>query len=422
MREAVFAGGSYCDNLPSGEYAVYLPAHSAVETHFGAVASPEILFPRITNQPRFKIAAKTQSPGNVIGWPDVGGGWLEDPRISHGVQGHIWRNGVLEVIEPGEHIESQGYRYVAPDGSLIGGSPTISALTPFAHSRGVTRLAAWTDLDDGIFVGQSDVGGVVFQKAGKHYVLIEGHWEFVQAKRLGNLISIAAYESKLTIARLWWLDVGEIDTLSPLAPVATPDPVPVPVPQPPTPEPDPVPELPESLLSTVEVVWSNRKPNRGVALNEIAWLHREDGWGLSRKAFGHFVESPVGQIASDILHHKPSDTIWDVFTDTGVIWAQAKHHNNPDRPWVAPVQPDGATPDPEPEPDTLTPRVEALERQVGELRTVLAATFAALESRVKTLEVKPDPVFTLPEFIAEGKSRTAWGHQHDIKIEVKVKP
>jgi hypothetical protein len=278
MRTEIFGGGSYCDNLPNGEFAVYMGG--SIQTHFGPINAPPLLFVRITNQPHFRIAAKTQSPGNVTVWD---GQWNDDPRISHGVQGHIWRNGVLEVIEPGEHIESQGIRYVASDGSLIGGSPTMSAMTPFAASLGVTRLAAWTDLGDGIFVGQSDVGHIVFQKAGTHRVLIEGHWEFVQAKRLGSLIAIAAFESKQTIARLWWLDVSEIDALPPLAAVAQPDPQPNPQPIP-EPEPD-VPEdlspyLDPALIRFVEGVTSDY-PHLvgGEGVDQVAHrLNRHFGW------------------------------------------------------------------------------------------------------------------------------------------------
>lgn len=98
----------------------------------------------------------------------------------------------------------------------------------------------------------------------------------------------------------------------------------------------------------------------GKMLNAIAWKNKDSGWGLSRKTTGKRINSPAGEIAEDILHHKPTDTIVDVFGAAGCLdpnhqigpcsatysygpanpqWTELGRQTNPARPWVAPVQP-----------------------------------------------------------------------------------
>lgn len=81
----------------------------------------------------------------------------------------------------------------------------------------------------------------------------------------------------------------------------------------------------------------------GKLLNAVAWKNRTSGWGLSRKDFGQQCSSPVGQIACDILYHKPTNTIYDVLVAAGEIstptWDELGENTDARRPWVAPVQP-----------------------------------------------------------------------------------
>lgn len=81
----------------------------------------------------------------------------------------------------------------------------------------------------------------------------------------------------------------------------------------------------------------------GALLNAIAWKNRSSGWGLSRKDFGEQCASPVGQIACDILYHRPSNTIYDVLYAAGEVskpqWDKLGENTDERRPWVAPVQP-----------------------------------------------------------------------------------
>lgn len=102
-------------------------------------------------------------------------------------------------------------------------------------------------------------------------------------------------------------------------------------------------------------------------VNAVAWKHRAEGWGLSGKAFGtHGTLSDGTQIAHDVLHHQPTNLIYDVLIGAGA-------HSTPvdrmsplgpqtdlsRRPWVAPRQPRG-TVEPTPLPTTWGPAQTAL--------------------------------------------------------------
>jgi hypothetical protein len=82
-------------------------------------------------------------------------------------------------------------------------------------------------------------------------------------------------------------------------------------------------------------------------LNEIAWTHRSEGWGLSRKGSGEKCPSPAGDVACDVLHHRPSNHIVDVFVAAGQqatpTWNVLGVMTDASRPWVAPVAPGGST-------------------------------------------------------------------------------
>lgn len=81
----------------------------------------------------------------------------------------------------------------------------------------------------------------------------------------------------------------------------------------------------------------------GEILNAVAYRHRDEGWGLSRKTGGTRVPSPVGEIAEDILQ-LPNGHHFDVLGSAKV--GNPLLPGRPDsigiidlaaRPWVAPV-------------------------------------------------------------------------------------
>lgn len=104
----------------------------------------------------------------------------------------------------------------------------------------------------------------------------------------------------------------------------------------------------------------------GAMLNRVAWTHRAQGLGLSRKTAGNFCPSPAGLIACDILE-LPTGVAWDVFVGAEVGFPAAPNCgasfgvlNDPSRPWVAPVNPgDVVDPPPPPPPPPPLPAGDA---------------------------------------------------------------
>lgn len=123
--------------------------------------------------------------------------------------------------------------------------------------------------------------------------------------------------------------------------------------------------LPDNVFATVQRVAAKypgaaSDETLAKALNEIAWAHREEWFGLSRKMGGRFITHPtLGPIAEDILQ-LPDGTHWDVFLSAG--------HGNPLKPnqgesivpnttreWLAPVSPEGEVIIPAPTPTPVPP-------------------------------------------------------------------
>ena len=127
---------------------------------------------------------------------------------------------------------------------------------------------------------------------------------------------------------------------------------------PPPPGPNPPPPsggLPASLES--EIIAERAKYGAALHWTEavnilltVSWNNRAQGWGLSGKDFGTFCPSAAGPIACDILHHGPSNTIYDVlgsgpdpvdfpFSSGTAQWDALGVQTDSSRPFVAPVQP-----------------------------------------------------------------------------------
>jgi len=144
----------------------------------------------------------------------------------------------------------------------------------------------------------------------------------------------------------------------------------------------------------------------GVLLNRVAWAHRADGFGLSRKVGGTTAPFPGGgTICHDVLQLRDG-TAWDVLLAAGEgatpVQGDSFLITDPARPWVAPVDP-GTPPMPEPPtPEPPTPEPPDFAPVVAEL----AAQVAALETRVKALEaappIEPKP-FDPAQYEAAGK-------------------
>jgi hypothetical protein len=113
--------------------------------------------------------------------------------------------------------------------------------------------------------------------------------------------------------------------------------------------------LPEIKAERAKIAGVPSEEQLAEMLNAIAWRNRAAGWGLSRKEGGNRCVSPlVGSIACDILHHKPTNTLYDVFGAVGDVGGTRPQFDplgppaSPDRVWVAPVDPGHAPPPPPP--------------------------------------------------------------------------
>ena len=126
-------------------------------------------------------------------------------------------------------------------------------------------------------------------------------------------------------------------------------------------------------------------------VNEIAWAvhQRNPEWGISAKTSGTRGRLPNGQeIAEDILHHRTTNVLVDIFGRAGAKdapssvpqWLEVPYHNDPNgRPWVKPFDPatfTGASPSPAPTPAPPPPSDTA----------VLLRAFAELSSQVTLLK------------------------------------
>ena len=143
-----------------------------------------------------------------------------------------------------------------------------------------------------------------------------------------------------------------------------PSPTPEPIPDPePIPEPIPHPEPVMSLRATIEAVrakyGATMNDDQCVALcNEVAWLHKGDGWGVSRKEAGTRGTRYDGQQCCHDVVMQRDGRYWDILTAAGGAstpsWSDTPGGviTDPARGWIAPIVPQGQPgPGPDPTPD-----------------------------------------------------------------------
>jgi len=181
----------------------------------------------------------------------------------------------------------------------------------------------------------------------------------------------------------------------------------------------------------------------GAILNAIAWTHRDEGWGLSRKTSGKRVDSPVGEIAEDILHHRPTGLLYDIWIGADVgrplyvpsVIVDVGPPQSPDRVFVAPVQPVGVTPIPPgpvtptwppPTPTPVQPvcRVSEVMAELSVIKAQLAGVLEVLEIVIAGQATLGGDVARLTQDVqrlAEGfgpNPHHLLGHLDDIKHRV----
>lgn len=154
-------------------------------------------------------------------------------------------------------------------------------------------------------------------------------------------------------------------------------------------------------------------------INAVAWAHRADGWGVNAKDFGtHGVRYDGARLAHDILHHKPTDRIYDVLASAGAasvpVWQDKGPNTQPPnqgRSWVAPIAPLGAV-EPEPgEPPVVPPPACACGYDPAPVLAALESLSALVGGLTDELlaqrQVQADTLDTARQALAEAKDVSA---------------
>lgn len=423
MRRHVIPGGWYCAARLDGRFAACTPDGRVLETDAGQLSPPDrLLFPDLPPSGP-KVAGVLHGVYAAV-WADRvaewdGTEWRVLAAKGCGPSPVIYDHaGQLHVSDCSQG--SQGFRYVAADGRIVSGDAT------YAPADGVL-LHEWTDLGDGYRVGQGpdDNGAFLYDPTTRLYhEVIVGRARFVRSERNGQAVVIACWvepqPGQQTRSEIVWATLDEIRAQIPGRPsprVSQPTPAPDP-----TPEPEPMPVDTSRLYAALKAERAKypatltADAQAASILNAACWVVRDEGWGLSAKPSGNRIWSNEHQqhVSYDALHHKPTDTIWDVATDE---WQAMRivephnvaHHGRADRPWLEPVAPEGQpvpTPEPEPEPQPqpqpepscdCAERIAALEAHVLEQAKLLEAIAAGQTATLDALTAlvsRPFPTYS----------------------------
>jgi hypothetical protein len=400
-----FLGGMYAVCLPGNEYAVLYPG-SHIESHLGMIPLPDpgfdiLEFEITVADGEFKIAGKAQREPNspdrgVWEWRQSTSEWTHLSTDARGTYPVIYDHaGVLHHATQAQN-GSQGWRYVAENGALVTGDDTLNEQRAVGIMLGLDEMWEYSHFA-GVTIGQGvelypdgrEEAGARVIIDGVRRNLLDGDTNFIRVHYRAGMWAVGLTRLHQRDAYAYWLTRPQLSQLAAIAPIdVTVPPVDV-IDIPPSPEPEPV-DMPESLIESVRAerakYGATLTPEQmGQLLNAVAWKHRADGWGLSEKPSGNHVPSPQGKfVAYDILHHKPTDTLWDVATGESayeVKWGQAEHHNNKDRPWLAPVQPSGAA---QPsEPGGTVPSSGSIDALV---RAMVAQAVAPLQAEIAAIK------------------------------------
>lgn len=124
-------------------------------------------------------------------------------------------------------------------------------------------------------------------------------------------------------------------------------------------------------------------------INEAAWIHAADGWGLSYKADDKFGRRYDGMpLAHDILVDRATGVEYDVLVGAGEqstpTWGTSGGKVRPGREWVAPIPPEGVS-TPVPPPVVVPPASTSLTAE-----DVRRAVLSALNERDKDMRAYLD--------------------------------
>ena len=454
MLRLVVKDGWYCDVAGVGGDYVALVRDSHLQTSRGTVPLPgeNVLYVRaaVDGFGILKLCGVGHQSDQAWEYP----AW--QPRgLAHGVSACIFdHTGTLRIATRAQG--SQGYRYINDQGQPVTGDDTYNSQTALAQSYGLTELWEWTKQGD-LYAGQNSKDECILVcPAGTTYsphlpmaeqlaraasmerrVLEPGACRFIRFVRVGSVCAVALWKPQENCAVLFWFTVDEIATL-PLESTPPPDPD-----NPPTNPTDPEPsmQLPDAIFATLKAVRPKYPTPLGqlgaALLNEVAWIHRAEGWGIEAKTGGNVCPQPTtGRTCGcDIL--RTATQGWDVLQDTEGDAIPVQSESGPADParFVAPVAPPDIIDPPDPPPSDLTARVTALEAQVAVQGMRLqdqAAALLLLAGRVAALEQTP-PASGLSEAqvvalirkafalaTVTGTTGSRYSHAHSVNLGVTL--
>ncbi len=195
MTRTPYPGGWYAAALPTGEFAVLLPALKSIQTH-----APGLLpYPRIpdgaTDEPLFldistasgDFTLAGKGHGSLYSWELVHWGWGTRPTACGNFSVLYDLAGALHISDCS--IGVNGWRCAVADGT-----PTGRLLTgdeTYGPWRGLTE---WSPITDDLTIGQGwDGGGVQLWDRGTMRVLETGACYAIKRTIVGEKVALAFY-------------------------------------------------------------------------------------------------------------------------------------------------------------------------------------------------------------------------------------
>lgn len=211
MTRLEILDGYFVDALPGGAWVAMRRTPGApLASHLGDIPLYRNLQPLYVRCAQtgafFHLAGQSSDSPQTLVWREFDK-WQPIDVVACGVSPVIWDNaGILHISDCS--IGSQGYRYVAPDNTLVTGDQTLTprqAIPPF------DGLSEWTALGDGLYVGQCNVVAGCAVWDGAHLRMVEpGDCFFIRATRVGHNVALAMVKHAGQPSLCLWLTVDEL--------------------------------------------------------------------------------------------------------------------------------------------------------------------------------------------------------------------
>lgn len=212
----------YIEALPSGEWACVTTAYTEIHTHLGSFPVEKDLAPlqlRVSNIGGFQFAGPALGKPLVSVWKN---GWSTTPPPPYGLSTAIYdAQGILRIADVDTAIRDNlgvlGWRYVDPvTGALVSGAST--------YYDPATGLCEWSDIGDGVRVGQSvSKAAVVYFDGALHLLWNEGKARWIRPRRDGENVAIAWVVEDGQPSEIRWTTMAELRALPVYAEATPPD-------------------------------------------------------------------------------------------------------------------------------------------------------------------------------------------------------